>query len=142
LLTVEEEGELGKEQYLITPAVARHPDLAMERAMRRARLYRCINRAGEIFLWPVKMAGPDGKLDRWNSDAHIIAEQATKQWVRMRPGESTYVKTTCSPEAGVPEPNWPTMSFEEVMQLALRDRVITSVDHPVLQKLLKGAVKK
>jgi hypothetical protein len=142
LLTVEEEGELGKEQYLIAPALARHPKLAMERAMRRARLYRCINRAGEIFLWPVKMAGPDGKLDRWNSDAHLIAEIATKEWVRMSPGESTYLKTTCPLATDLAEPSWPGMPFDEVMQLALRERVITSIDHPVLQKLLKGAVKK
>jgi hypothetical protein len=142
LLTVEEEGEMGKEQYLITPALAKHPDLAAERAMRRTRLYRCLNRAGEIFLWPVKIAGPDGKLDRWNSDAHVIAEMATREWVRMRPGESTYIKTTCPLATDMPEPDWPDMSFDDVMRLALRERVLTSIDHPVLQKLLKGAVKK
>jgi hypothetical protein len=142
ILTVEEEGEMSKAQYLITPALAKHPSLATERAMRRARLYRCINRAGEVFLWAVKVPGPDGKLDRWNSDAHIIAEAATKEWVRMQPGESTYVKTTCPLATDLPEPTWPAMSFEEIMQLALKDHVIGSIDHPVLQKLLKGAVKK
>ena len=28
------------------------------------------------------------------------------------------------------EPQWPTRPFEELLQLAFKDRVIDSVDHP------------
>jgi hypothetical protein len=33
------------------------------------------------------------------------------------------------------EPEWPEVSFQEIIRLAFRDRLITSVDHPVIKRL-------
>jgi hypothetical protein len=36
----------------------------------------------------------------------------------------------------LPEPEWPETSFEELMQIAFRGRIINSLDHPVIRQLL------
>jgi len=33
------------------------------------------------------------------------------------------------------EPEWPEVSFQEIVRLAFRDRFITSLDHPVIKRL-------
>ena len=40
--------------------------------------------------------------------------------------------------APLPEPEWPEETFEQLFRLAFRDRVIDSIDHPVIRQL-KGA---
>lgn len=40
--------------------------------------------------------------------------------------------------AKLPQPEWPVESFEQLFRLAFRDRVIDSIDHPVIRQL-KGA---
>ena len=47
-----------------------------------------------------------------------------------------------SAEAGVklPEPEWPTdKTFNDILRIAFKDRLIETVDHPVIQRLLHGA---
>jgi hypothetical protein len=33
------------------------------------------------------------------------------------------------------EPEWPDVSFQEIIRLAFRDRLITSLNHPVIKRL-------
>jgi len=33
------------------------------------------------------------------------------------------------------EPEWPQLSFQELIRIAFRDRLITSIDHPVVKRL-------
>ena len=35
----------------------------------------------------------------------------------------------------VVEPDWPDLTFQEIIKIAFRDRVITDWDHPVLRRL-------
>ena len=35
----------------------------------------------------------------------------------------------------LPDPEWPDISFQGILQIAFKDRYITSMDHPLLQKL-------
>jgi hypothetical protein len=41
-----------------------------------------------------------------------------------------------SAEAKFKEPEWPKMSFSEILKIAFKDRLIKSPDHPVIKKLL------
>ena len=34
------------------------------------------------------------------------------------------------------EPEWPSLSFNELLDVAFKDRVISSEDHPIFNKLL------
>ena len=36
----------------------------------------------------------------------------------------------------LPEPNWPDHSFDEILEIAFKDRIIKSKDHHVVKRLL------
>jgi hypothetical protein len=35
----------------------------------------------------------------------------------------------------LPEPKWPEQPLQELLRIAFKDRFITTLDHPVLQRL-------
>jgi hypothetical protein len=37
--------------------------------------------------------------------------------------------------AKMPDPEWPEYSFHDLLRIGFRDRVIGSLDHPVLKRL-------
>lgn len=37
---------------------------------------------------------------------------------------------------GLPEPQWPDTSFQELVDIAFKGRFIDSMDHPVLKRLM------
>jgi hypothetical protein len=42
-------------------------------------------------------------------------------------------------KADLPEPNWPDKPFNDLLRIAFRDRLIDTLDHPIL-KSLRGEV--
>jgi hypothetical protein len=98
-------------------------------------LYTAINRQGVVFLWPVRLPGPDGKEMVWHRSARDAAEEATKRWVRVAPNMSLGAYELLVAEAITMEPTWPEVSFQELIRIAFRDRLITSLDHPVVRRL-------
>ena len=38
-------------------------------------------------------------------------------------------------ESVMADPTWPEHSFQDLVRIAFRDRVITSLDHPVIKRL-------
>jgi hypothetical protein len=41
--------------------------------------------------------------------------------------------------ADLPEPDWPDLTFPEILKIAFRDHVVDRDDHPVVQRL-RGSV--
>ena len=40
----------------------------------------------------------------------------------------------------LPDPEWPTdKTFNDILRIAFKDRLIDTVEHPVIQRLLTGA---
>jgi hypothetical protein len=69
-----------REIYLLRPEIAR--ELPGEFVL--ATLYTAINRQGVMFLWPIKLPGPDGKVLEWHRSAAEAAELALQRWVRVK----------------------------------------------------------
>jgi hypothetical protein len=120
-----------RESYLI------HPQLREELAdeIRAVRLYICISRAGAVFLWAVPLPGPDGRRNGWHDSAHAAAELAMEQWTRIKSDMSAGQYETSVAAAEIPDPEWPGLSFNELLRLAFKDAFIDSIDHPVVQRL-------
>jgi hypothetical protein len=100
------------------------------------RLVTCITRQGVVFLWPLKLPDPNGRANSWYETALMGADMATKQWVKMVAdmnlgGYQTYVAT-----GQLPEPEWPQHDFQRLIAVAFRDRVISDMGHPVINRLL------
>jgi len=121
----------GQESFLVDPAL--HDEVA---AVAKVKiLYTAITRQGVLFLWPVGMTGPDGRSNAWHDSAQRAADMARKQWVRVHPNQGLGGYEVVVPSSELPEPEWPDLSLEQILELAFRDRFIDSVDHPVLRKL-------
>ena len=103
-----------------------------------AVLYVCMNRQGDLFVWRVKLPGPDGRPNTWTESALEIAKAATTTWCRMKSDMTNGIYTHFVPADDVvlPEPSWPTdLAMADIMRIAFRGRLIESTDHPVLREL-------
>jgi hypothetical protein len=112
-------------------------DLAGEIAP--ALVLTCTNRAGDLFLWRVKLPGPDGRTNTWTESALRIAQAAETTWCRMVADMGNGHYTHFEPAADLPEPTWPDgLDFRQILKIAFRDKFIDNADHAIL-RALRGA---
>ena len=98
-------------------------------------LFTAINRQGVLFLWPVRLPDPQGRQMEWWRSMREAAELATTQWIRTKSNMSLGAYEIYVAESTMSEPVWPEVTFQELIRLAFRDRLITSLDHPVIKRL-------
>jgi hypothetical protein len=122
-----------REIYLVDPEV--WPHLAAEATFSPRMLITTVTRQGVVFLWPVRLPGPDGRIDDWNRSALEAVETATKSWVRVQANMSlgAYDITVATGTTAAPE--FPALSMGEILKIAFKDRYVTDLDHPVLRRL-------
>jgi hypothetical protein len=131
LIALKDSGERG-ETYLVAPHL--WPQLQEESTFAPHQLFTTINRQQEVFLWPIRMPGLDGKRDAWSESAYNAAQEAQSAWVRIqsrRQGGGYIVLRSGYTDS----PQWPTVSLQDLIDIAFRDHMIASWDHPVLQRL-------
>ena len=119
----------GQETYLVQPAL--RSELASE--VRPAVLFTAISRQKVPFLWRCWLPSPDGRANLWTDTLLDAARLAERKWIRVVAGAGQY---DISEAAGqLSEPEWPDWSLREWIELAFKDRYITSLDHPVIRSL-------
>ena len=121
-----------RELYLISGA-----DLTAELSAESTNLtlHTAINRQGVVFLWPVPLPRPDGREMLWHSSAREAAAEAITSWVRVSANMSLGAYELTTAEAITTEPQWPPYSFQELLRIAFRDRLVTDLSHPVIKRL-------
>jgi hypothetical protein len=62
-------------------------------------------------------------------------ELAQKSWVRVSANMDVGGYDVLTATGTIPEPEWPGLSFAEILRIAFRHKLIDSLDHPVLKKL-------
>lgn len=114
-----------------------HPDLYGELAddVRPMMLYLYITRDGTLCLWPVSLPSEDGRLNPWAQSAHTAAKAAQLGWVKVVSSQSLGAYEIRVPTAKMDEPTWPDLSMREILNLAFRDKLIASLDHPIVRGL-------
>ena len=113
------------------------PDLweALEDELISKVLTLAVSREGQLFLWPVRLPGPDGHLDDWNRAALDAQARAALHWVRLVPNRSRGTYDVREAKADWAEPKWPELGFQQIVELAFADRYIADLDHPVVLRL-------
>jgi hypothetical protein len=120
-----------REEYIVTAGLV--PELAGEFVIKT--LFTAINRQGTLFFWPVRLPSPDGKdLDWWRSGREG-AELAMRDWVRVKANMNLGAYDIFKAESVIQEPEWPKLGFWDLIKIAFRDHLITTVDHPVIKRL-------
>ena len=98
-------------------------------------LYFSINRQGVPSLWPVRLPDPDGREMDWHRSAREAAELAMSRWVRVKANMSLGAYEVFEAQGILAEPVWPDLDFQQIIRVAFRDRLITTLDHPVIKRL-------
>ena len=121
------------ETFLLTPHIAR--ELPGEFVMVMMRTV--ITRQGTVFLWPIRLPDADGKINEWHQSAADAAEYATKRWVRIKSNKAIrgYELKFAAEMHQSTNPAWPDLSFQELVRIAFRDRLVDRLDHPVIKRL-------
>jgi hypothetical protein len=120
-----------RERYLIMPDIA----TAFPTEFVTEMLYTAINRQRVVFLWPVRLPAPDGRVNEWHRAAQEAAERAMERWIRVTANMSLGAYEIIEAPGKFPNPEWPKYTFHELLRIGFRDRIINTFDHPVLKRL-------
>jgi hypothetical protein len=122
-----------REVCLVSPSL--WPSLSSETTFSPRLLVTSITRQGVLFLWPIRLPGPDGRIDEWSRSALDAADVAKSRWVRVTANMALGAYDVAVASGQVAEPVWPGLSLQEIVKIAFRDRMIDEWDHPVLRRL-------
>jgi hypothetical protein len=117
--------------FLVPPPIARE----LPGEFFPVTMYTAINRQGIVFLWPVRLPGPDGKQLEWHRSAAEAAELAVTHWIRVKANMSLGAYDVYRAERTISDPKWPEVSFQELLRIAFKHRYVDSVDHAVVKRL-------
>jgi hypothetical protein len=122
-----------RETYLVAPAL--WPGLAAEPTFSSRLLILAITRQSVPFIWPIRLPGSDGKIDDWSRSALDAADEAKSRWVRVTSNMALGAYQIEVASGQLPEPAWPDATFQEIIRIAFRDKMISDRSHPVLRRL-------
>ena len=120
-----------REVFLLDPALRE----SVSHELQIKLFYTAMTKQGMLFLWPVRMPGPDGRLDTWNESAHTAAQHAMHAWIRVQSNRQLGGWEIYQAAGNIPEPEWPDKTMAELLQVAFKKNFIKDLDHPVLRAL-------
>ena len=129
LLELKEDREL----YLVAPAM--RAELADEIVL--STLHTAIDRQGNLFLWPVRLPDSSGRDNPYWISARSAVAHAETHWVRVVANQisGTYDVYRAVNESAYPPPEWPALTFQEILRLAFKNQMINSPEHVVYKRL-------
>lgn len=133
-ITNEKGATLSGKTYLVTHNVARVPQLLSR--VREAIVYPTMTRQGLLLMWVVLQAAPGKDWNAFPESATLAAERAMEAWVQMQNIGGSY-GIIMLPRDGIrlPDPTWPDLTGKELLRKAFSERVISDLDHPLIQAL-------
>ena len=125
------EDKINREIYLVARPL--WEELAGE--IQPAYLFTAITRHGGLFLWKCVAPDQDGRRNNWHDSMLAAAQMAVDTWVRVSANMANGSYDVFAAAGDIPDPVWPELSFEEILDKAFSGRKIGDIDHPVLQQL-------
>jgi hypothetical protein len=110
-------------------------ELAGEATFSPRALFPALNRQNVLFLWPVRLPGPDGKLDTWSQTALEAAGLARTKWCRVTANMALGGYEVFYATGDIPAPDWPAVPIDDLLRTAFKDHYISTLSHPVLRRL-------
>lgn len=98
-------------------------------------IFTTVNRQGVLTLWPIRLPDSQGRHNPWHQSAFQAAEMAKKGWVKVAANKSLGGYEVFRASVALQDPEWPDLSFSEILNLAFKDKYITRLDHPVIMEL-------
>jgi hypothetical protein len=123
------ENKKTQETYLVDQAMAQvisdlvHPTL----------LIAAIDRQNNVFLIPVPLPGEDGNRNPWHESLAQAVEFSKQHWIRIAANMQLGAYTVFQALGELSEPDWPSTTMDTLLEVAFRGKIITSLEHPVIQ---------
>lgn len=124
-----------RESYLVDPSLR---TTLMSELVPKV-LVTGIDRQGVVFMWPIRLPGPDDRLDSWNRSAREAAELAQSKWVSVRSNMTLAAYEVYPARNTPPDPEWPDLTLEQLLNIAFKNHFIDSIDHPIVRRILGNA---
>lgn len=126
------ENKEARESYLVDPEVAQE----IIELVRPVMLHAAIDRQNNVFLIPVPLPGGDGTRNQWHESLAQATEHAKQKWIRISANMSIGGYDVYEAQGELAEPEWPFADIEALVNIAFRGKIITGLDHPIVQSLL------
>ena len=122
------------EWYMIDPDIL--PEIQLESQLRVRTVYVCVTMNSTPFVTCIPQPDEMGKINPWHESGHITMEEAKQCWVRRQADKANgaYVITKAM-NAKLPDPKWPTMTLNEIIDKAFDKYYINDIQDLVLQRL-------
>ena len=121
-----------RESYLVVPTVAQE----ISELVCPVQLHAAIDRQNNVFLIPVPLPGESGTRNPWHESLAQAVEHAKMKWIRITANMHIGGYDIYEAEGVLPEPEWPEHDIEALGDVAFRGKIISALDHPVVQSLL------
>ena len=121
-----------RETYVVLPEVAQE----LSELVRPVQLHAAIDRQNNPFLIPVPLPGEDGNRNPWHESLAQAVELAKTQWLRISANMAMGAYDVFVAEGPLPDPEWPELTIDVLIQVAFRGKIITDLEHPIVQSLL------
>ena len=126
------ENKAARETYIVSPEVAS----VLGDLVRPVELYAVIDRQNNPYLVPIPLPGPSGVRNSWHESLLQAVLSARLVWLRISANMDLKGYDIFEAAANLPEPIWPETTMDELLEVAFRGRIITGLDHPVVQDRL------
>lgn len=121
-----------RESYLVSPNVAQE----FSELVRPVQLHTAIDRQNNVFLIPIPLPGEDGSRNPWHESLAQAVERSKLEWLRITANMQLGSYDVYVAKSTLAAPEWPTYDIDALIQVAFRGKIITTLDHPVVQSLL------
>jgi hypothetical protein len=71
----------------------------------------------------------------WHDTERQAAAMAVEKWISLRSNRDLGAYEIQVAAGNLPDPAWPNLTFEEILNIAFKGRIIDSADHPVIRQL-------
>jgi hypothetical protein len=126
------ENKTAGEIYVVSPEVAS----VLGDLVRPVELYPVIDRQNNPSLVSIPLPGPNGIRNPWHESLAQAVERAKSVWLRIGANKDLGGYEIYEATAKLPDPVWPDTTMDELLEVAFKGRIITTVDHPIVQERL------
>lgn len=117
--------------YAISPEIAAEiPD-----HVRAYQLRLAVTTFDVSYLVPIPLPGADGRRNVWHVSLGQAVTLAESDWIRISANTMRGAYDVFRALSQTQEPKWPDLSFDQLLELAFRDRLILNREHPLLAQL-------
>jgi hypothetical protein len=128
--------EKEEEKYLVIPELV--TEVSTYTKLKRVMIYTGITYPGQVlFLSDIPIPDPDGRDNSYNMSRRLAYEAAKSKWIKIKSNDDLGAYEIFEAVSKLPEPVWPAEpeSILKALEIAFKDKLIDSYDHPILKRL-------